>query len=115
MGGVDKWEARNRVLVVYDIWLCMHLQWRSGNQCIWYGMEFLFLVYIDGAPAGNPYSPAWIWLYSNNPRNIPLSMQQHRITGGQLLTVTRLCGLYVVGETMVSVVLDSKNDTCPSL
>lgn len=23
MGDADKWEARNRVLVVYDIWLCI--------------------------------------------------------------------------------------------
>jgi hypothetical protein len=44
--GVEEWEmwingrATNGVLVVYDIWLCMHLEWRSGNRCVWYGMEF---------------------------------------------------------------------------
>lgn len=82
MADADKWEVRIRGLVVYDIWLCMHWKRRLRVWYICYGPVLLH-VKIDGALGGDPYLSVWIWLYSKNPRNIPLSMYEYPITSGK--------------------------------
>lgn len=42
----------------------LRMAFKEPVYLVWGGVLFRF--YIDGGPLGNPYSPVWIWLYSNN-------------------------------------------------
>lgn len=42
MADADKWEATNRLLVVYDIWLynALGMAFKDPRYLVWYGLEF---------------------------------------------------------------------------